>query len=450
MTYYEVGKPIHSSSMPDPSIAALAAPPFLDLPLSNAAAMTWLVAALFTSGALSLLHDALEHIPSSKVLALTSAGKRRERLASLLANPDPLLVSASLLKLSFELSFLALLLPLVATDGEVNLSALLGAIAIGVPCLLLFSEALPRALARRRGERVLASCLIPFHALQLPIAPFVGLLRLLRDAVLRASHMQESDPTQQHAVEELREVIEETGHTGELEQSEREMLENVIEFHDVDVAAIMTPRTEILGIEVSEGLPAALHIAVDRGLSRVPVYEGSIDTIVGYINARLVLKLLAKEELERADIRDHLQPALFVPETQRVSVLLADFREERQKMAIILDEYGGTSGLVTIGDVFAELVGELQDEFSDEEEQDEIRRIGPGICDVDGTARLDEVNEALELGLPEQEDYETLAGFILSELGCIPCPGDKFKRNEVLYEVTEASDRRVICVRISS
>ena len=262
--------------------------------------------------------------------------------------------------------------------------------------------------------------------------------------------MEEGDLSQQQAVEELREVIEETGHTGELEQSEREMLENVIEFHDVDVSAIMTPRTDIRGIELSEGLPAALKIAVDEGLSRVPVYEGSIDTIVGYINVRLVLKLLAKSELEEAEIKDHLQPALFVPETQRVSVLLADFREERQKMAIILDEYGGTSGLVTIGDVFAELVGELQDEFSDEEEQEEIRRIEPGVCEVDGAARLDEVNEALELGLPEQEDYETLAGFILSELGRIPCPGDNFKRNEVLYEVTEASDRRVICVRISS
>ena len=450
MTYYEVGKPIHSSSMPDPSIAALAAPPFLDLPLSDAAAMTWLVAALFISGALGLLHAALEHIPSSRVLPLISAGRRREHLTSLLANPDPLLVSASLLKLSFELSFLALLLPLVATEGEVNLTALLSAIAIGVPCLLLFSEALPRALARRSGERVLVSCLIPFHALQLPLTPIVGLLRLLRDAALRASHMEESDPTQQQAVEELREVIEETGHTGELEQSEREMLENVIEFHDVDVSAIMTPRTEILGIEVSEGLPAALEIAVEKGLSRVPVYEGSIDTIVGYINARLVLKLLAKEEFELANIRDHLQPALFVPETQRVSVLLADFREERQKMAIILDEYGGTSGLVTIGDVFAELVGELQDEFSDEDEHEEIRKIGHGVCDVDGAARLDEVNEALELGLPEQEDYETLAGFILSELGRIPCQGDHFERNKVHYEVTEASDRRVICVRISS
>jgi CBS domain containing-hemolysin-like protein len=212
----------------------------------------------------------------------------------------------------------------------------------------------------------------------------------------------------------------------------------------------MTPRTEILGVEVSEGLPGALRMAVEESLSRIPVYEGSIDTIVGYINARLVLKLLAEDELMSAELRDHLQPALFVPETQRVSTLLSEFREERQKMAIILDEYGGTSGLVTIGDVFAELVGELQDEFSDEEEPEEIRRIAPGISEVDGAARLDEVNEALELGLPEEEDYETMAGFVLSELGRIPRSGDKFKREGVRYEVLEASDRRVICVRVST
>jgi len=435
--------------MPEPS-TAFAAPSLFDLPLGDAATIAWLTAALLTSGVLGLIRSSLEHTPSSKVLPLVPEGPSRERLSALLAKPDPLLMSAGLLKLASELTFLAFLLPLVAPDGVVDLRALLGAVAMGVPCLLLLCEALPSALARRHGERILSYWLLPFHALQLPLVPVVALLRLLRDAVLRASRIEESDLPQQQAVEELREVIEETGHTGELEQSEREMLENVIEFHDVDVSAVMTPRTEILGVEVSEGLPGALQLAVKESLSRIPVYEGSIDTIIGYINARLVLKLLAEDELKSAELRDHLQPALFVPETQRVSTLLSEFREERQKMAIILDEYGGTSGLVTIGDVFAELVGELQDEFSDEEEPEEIRRVAPGVSEIDGAARLDEVNEALELGLPEEEDYETLAGFILSELGRIPRSGDRFEREGVRYEVMEASDRRVICVRIST
>ncbi|MCH2105850.1 MAG: hemolysin family protein, partial [Planctomycetes bacterium] len=284
----------------------------------------------------------------------------------------------------------------------------------------------------------------------LPLSPVIVLLRALRNAVLRASRMEEDDLPQQQAVEELREVIEETGHTGELEQSERELLENVIEFHDVDVSAMMTPRTEILSVDVEEGLEAALELAVRESLSRIPVYEGSIDTIVGYLNGRKLLELLANGELATASLRDQLQPALFVPETKQVSALLSEFREERQKMAIILDEYGGTSGLVTIGDVVEELVGELQDEFSDEDEPEEIREVAPGVSEIKASARVDEVNEALNLGLPEEEDYETLAGFVLSELGRIPRSGDNFEHEGIRYEVTEASDRRVICIRVST
>ena len=435
--------------MPDPSTASLAAPPLFDLPL-GVTTFVWLSGTLFISGALGLLHASLELVPASKVLTLVPEGQRHDRLSGLLAAPDALLVSASLLKLAFELTFLALLLPVIALDGLIDVPALLGAIAIGVPCLLLLSEAMPQALARRHGDRVLAHWLVPFHALQLPLTPVVALMRFLRDAILRASRMEEDDLPQQQAVEELREVIEETGHTGELEESEREMLENVIEFHDVDVSTVMTPRTEIRSVEVNEGLQAALKLAVKEGLSRIPVYEGSIDTIVGYLNTRLLLELVSNGELETAGLRDHLQPALFVPETQQVSTLLAEFREERQKMAIILDEYGGTSGLVTIGDVVEELVGELQDEFSDENEPEEIRLVAPGVSEIDASARVDEVNEALDLGLPEEEDYETLAGFVLSELGRIPQPGDKFEHEGVRYEVTEASDRRVLCIRVST
>jgi len=436
--------------MPDPSNLALAAPPLFDPLLSDAATIAWLAATLFISGVLGLLESSLEVVPTSKVLSRVPEGPRRERLSDLLSKPDTLLFSASLLKLAFELSFLAFLLPLVSTDGVMDFTALLVAIAVGVPCLLLLSEAMPRALARRHGDRVLASWLVSFHTLQLPLSPVVSILRIIRDAILRASLMEEDDLPQQQAVEELREVIEETGHTGELEESERELLENVIEFHDVDVSAVMTPRTEIQSVGVEEGLSAALKLAVGRGLSRVPVYEDSIDTIVGYLNGRTLLELVATGELESADMRDHLQPALFVPETQQVSALLSEFREERQKMAIVLDEYGGTSGLVTIGDVLEELVGELQDEFSDEDEPEEIRTISPGISEIDASARVDEINETLDLGLPEEEDYETLAGFVLSELGRIPRPGDEFEHEGVRYEVTEASDRRVLLIRVST
>ena len=287
--------------MPEPSTLALTAPPLFDPPLGEVFTFTWLAVTLLVSGVMGLLQASLESASTSKVLSGVPEGPRRERLAELLSKPDALLFQATLLKLSFELGFLAFLLPLVAPDGTMDIATLLTAIALGVPCLLFISEAMPNALARRHGDKVLAQWLVAFHTLTLPLSPVVALLRALRDAILRASRMEEDDLPQQQAVEELREVIEETGHTGELEESERELLENVIEFHDVDVSAMMTPRTEIRSVEVEEGLEAALKLAVKESLSRIPVYEGSIDTIVGYLNGRKLLELLARGELETSN-----------------------------------------------------------------------------------------------------------------------------------------------------
>ncbi|MCH2106253.1 MAG: DUF21 domain-containing protein, partial [Planctomycetes bacterium] len=190
------------------------APPTFDPPIGEALTFTWLAVTLLISGAMGLLQAALESTPTSKVLANVPEGPRRERLAALLSKPDALLFQASLLKLSFELAFLAFLLPLVAPDGDLDVTTLLTAIAVGVPCLLFVSEAMPNAIARRHGDRLLAHSLATFHTLTLPLSPVIALLRALRNAILRASRMEEDDLPQQQAVEELREVIEETGHTG--------------------------------------------------------------------------------------------------------------------------------------------------------------------------------------------------------------------------------------------
>ncbi len=149
--------------MPDPSTLALAAPPYFSPPIAEVFTFTWLGVTLFTSGAMGLLQAALESTPTSKVLAHVPEGPRRERLAGLLAKPEVLAFQASLLKLSFELAFLAFLLPLVAPAGDLDVMTLLTAIAVGVPCLLFVSEAMPNAIARRRGDKILAQSLAPFH-----------------------------------------------------------------------------------------------------------------------------------------------------------------------------------------------------------------------------------------------------------------------------------------------
>jgi CBS domain containing-hemolysin-like protein len=142
-----------------------------------------------------------------------------------------------------------------------------------------------------------------------------------------------------------------------------------------------------------------------------------------------------------------MRPAVFVPETKLISELLAEFRRDKQKMAIVLDEYGGTAGLVTMGDILAEIVGEMGDEF-DERVEDDVWRRDDGSADVVASLRISEVNEELELELPEEEDFETLAGFVLARLGHFPKPGEALVEDEVEFTVLEASDRRVLRVRV--
>ena len=220
-----------------------------------------------------------------------------------------------------------------------------------------------------------------------------------------------------------------------------------MEFRDVDVAAVMTPRTEISGVEVEKGLLAVVQKAAETNHSRIPVYQESVDNIIGTISVRDLVKYAATDDLDAADLRERLRPAYFVPETMPVSQLLAEFRRERLKLAIVLDEYGGTAGLVTLGDVIEEIVGDLHEEF-EEVEQSPLRRVADGVTEIDASLHVSEVNEELDLDLPEEEDFETLAGFILAEFGRMPRQGDHFIRDDVKFIVTDASDRRVLIVRV--
>jgi CBS domain containing-hemolysin-like protein len=204
----------------------------------------------------------------------------------------------------------------------------------------------------------------------------------------------------------------------------------------------MTPRTEVEGVEIGEGALAAARRLASSGHSRIPIYDGSLDTIVGVVTARDLLQVAADHGLEDSSLRSILRPAHFVPETKRVSELLSEFRREKIKLAIVLDEYGGTAGLVTLGDIIREIVGSIQDEF-DEETSQPVRRLQNGSAEVDAALRVSEVNEELATEIPEDDGYETLAGFVLSELGHFPKRGEKFVAGGVEYAILDSSERRV-------
>ena len=249
--------------------------------------------------------------------------------------------------------------------------------------------------------------------------------------------------------EEIRTIVSEGQREGLLEEDAREMIEGVIELGDGDVSQIMTPRTDMHMVQVETDWEAMLADVIDCGHTRVPVYEKTRDDIVGILYVKDLLPEFAKSSKEdRKPLVDLLRKPLFVPETKAVDDLLEMFQQIRTHMAVVLDEYGGVSGLVTIEDVLEEIVGEIIDEY-DAEFEEEIKVIGEGICEALGRAHIDEINEQMGLALPEDEDYDTIGGFVFTELGRVPIPGEEVSWQEsVQVTVLEASRRRIDRVRI--
>jgi len=402
---------------------------------------------LVLAGLFSMLRSALEFSHPQRITEDLPEGPARTRLAHLLENVQPLATSAALITTALQVLFVISLLAFMEVGREASVGALLSTLAVAVTSLILACDLIPSVFARRYGDTFLRKFLPAFQVIQWPIGLAAPAMDAIRRGLRRLVGLAEDPNSTRTIVEDLREVIVDTAKTGGLDEHERELIENVMEFREVDVAAVMTPRTEISGVDLKKGLLAVVNKAAQTNHSRIPVYEESIDNIVGTISVRDLMKYAAAGELESTDVREPLRPAYFIPETMPVSQLLAEFRRERLKLAIVLDEYGGTAGLVTLGDVTEEIIGENHEEF-EEAEKSPVRKVSEGVTEIDASLHVSEVNEELDLDLPEEEDYETLAGFVLAEFGRMPRQGDHFSRGDVKFSVTEASDRRVLLVRV--
>jgi len=425
-------------------------PPALDIaPLVQAwlrglaEVLPWLFAASF----FATLRGSIQRSHPGRTLDGTSP-ERRRRLEPLLTQADTLATSAGAFEVGCRAVFVALVLRALTREmGESTWLQVALTVVIAVPSLLVFCDALSTALALRRGDAIVRGLIAPFHIVQLPLRWIVVGFEALRRAFLRIVGLDADLADSRRIVEGLREVIEDAEISRDLDETEREIIGNVMEFRDVGVSAIMTPRTEIQGVEVNEGLLAAARVLAESGHSRIPVYEGSLDTIIGVVTARDVVQAAAEKGLTAGSLRPWVRTAYFVPETKPLSKLLAEMRREKVKLAIALDEYGGTAGLVTLGDILRELVGDIHDEF-DVPAPVAVRKLPDGSAEVDASLHVSEVNEELALEIPEGEDYETLAGFVLSELGRFPKRGETFAHGAVEYVVLEASDRRVLKVLV--
>ena len=449
--------------MTDPSLLA---------PITAAPAEVWRSSLLFIASLAALgaattfgtLREALLRSLASRIVASEPAGPRRERLSGLLEQAESLATSAALAQLTADAAFVGLLLKFVASGGNLEWQHLALVLVMAAPALLFFSNALPLALARARGDQLLVRILPLWARLQMPLRPLGFAVDATRRAVQRVLGIADDAPSQRRFVEGLRTAIDDTGPAQEIDDTARTLIENVMDFRAADAAEVMTPRTEIVAADVELGLEAALEISLASGHSRVPVFEDSVDSIIGTMRIKDALRALQQMEAEldpndpeasveqqrkrqEASLREILQPPFLVPETKPVADLLKEFRARQQKVAVVLDEYGGTAGLVTLTAVLAEIVGEFPD--VEDPPEDAIRSLEDGAFEVPAGLHVSEVNESLELQIPEESDFETLGGFVLAQLGHLPKVGELFTSDNTEYRVLEASDRRVprICVR---
>ena len=231
------------------------------------------------------------------------------------------------------------------------------------------------------------------------------------------------------------------------EEQAREILRSVLRSRNVDVSAIMTPRTEMVSVHAGATLEQARRLAVEQGHSRMPVFEENRDRIVGVLYVKDLLRCSTAEEFHAGKVSEIMHPAHFVPETKKVADLLAEFQRQQIHMAVVSDEYGGTAGVVTIEDAIEEVLGEIRDEY-DEDERSPVRRVDETTAEVDAKVHVDQLNDALALDLPESDDYETLAGFITTALGRIPAVGESLETHGVRLTVIEADARKVDRVRL--
>ncbi len=245
--------------------------------------------------------------------------------------------------------------------------------------------------------------------------------------------------------EEIHSLIDEGEQEGVINQEEHAMIDAVLDLGDTKVREVLVPRTEMITLEKDSSLESALETIIEAGHSRIPVYDGDIDNIVGILYAKDLLKSWGCTS-EEIDLLSKIRKAFFVPESKAVNELLKEFKTKRVHMAIVVDEYGGTSGLITIEDILEEIVGEIQDEY-DLEEMVSCRKLDDGSIMFDARYPIDDFEEETGVVL-EKGDYDTLGGFVIRFLGHVPVIGEQFTFSTVEFVVEDADARRVSKIRV--
>lgn len=310
---------------------------------------------------------------------------------------------------------------------------------------IVFGELAPKSVAIQRPVATTLFITLPLQAFYFIFRPFIWSLNGFASIILKAFGINSADGHESlHSSEELQYLLEQGKESGALDTNEHELIKNVFDFNERVVKNIMVPRTKISGIELNTPTDEVVDRIISEGYSRLPVYDDIIDKIIGIIHAKDVLPLLANKK--EWSVNDIIRKPYFVPETKKINDLLSELQQKRIQIAIVLDEFGGTAGMVTLEDIVEEIVGEIQDEY--DEEKPIVEKISETEFVINTHATVYDVNEHLPHDLPEDEDFDTIGGLVSHAFGKIPEVGDRAECYGYVFTILKKTEQNIEAVKL--
>ncbi len=315
---------------------------------------------------------------------------------------------------------------------------------------IVFGELIPKSIAIRKSEQTSMVIAMPLRIFYTVFKPFIWSMNQMSNGFLRMVKIYPASEQEIHSTEELQLLVKQSADSGEIEEENYEIIKNAFDFTDHSAKQIMVPRQNIASIDFEDSVEDIISVIMEGGYSRLPVYKDSIDNIIGIFYAKEIIREYVKRkgELTHDDLKELMREAFFVVGSKKISDLLKVFQQKKQHLAVVIDEFGGTEGIVTLEDILEELVGEIQDE--EDEEERIVDKVGENVYWVKATQPLDEINECLPRPFPLSEDgeYNTLAGFILHELEDIPLENQEFELNKYKFKILKMQNKSVDLVEL--
>jgi CBS domain containing-hemolysin-like protein len=412
---------------------------------------------LFINGFFVAAEFALVKVRKTRLEQLSNEGNFVARRALKLVNNTNKMLAAAQLGVTIasialgwvaEATIVQLILPIIKYLPFLNTTLTAHIVAVPISFIIvtyfhvLLGEQLPKCLALTHPDKVALWVSAPMDLFITIFKPFVWVLMASSDKLLCACNVKNDDTSLVHSTEELDMLVDASYNEGVLNETEAEMLHNMFKFSDLMAKQVMNPRTDMVCIPNDISYEELTAFALENQYTRYPVYEESIDKILGFVHVKDLYSLAMNKE--KFSIEKILRPILLVPETMTLDNLIIEFKNSHGQMAVVIDEFGGTSGLITLEDVLEEIIGEVQDEFDDEEEVD-IKEIAENTYLANAMMRIDELVEFLDLDrtLLEEDDVETIAGLVVKLLGRIADVGDTVSFDGLTFTVVEIDGARV-------